>query len=63
MLRGPWNEFWCHLYKKDPSAAENNDYFGVPWAEVTDEMISKKAKELLQQGGQSPAPLLHLMVE
>ena len=63
MLQGPWNEMWCHLYNKDPESAESNDYFDVPWADVTSKMIDEKAKELLAQGGQSPAPLLHLAVE
>lgn len=63
MLRGPWNQFWCHLYNKDPDAANSNDYFDVAWKDVTDKMLVEKSKELLAQGGQSPAPLLHLMVE
>ena len=63
MLRGPWNKFWCELYNKDPESPESNDYFEVAWQDVTDKMIEDKAKELLAQGGQSPAPLLHLVVE
>lgn len=63
MLQGPWNQMWCHLYNKDPESADSNEYFDVPWSEVTDKMIDEKTKELLKQGGQSPAPLLHLIVE
>ena len=63
MLRGPWNKLWCELYNKDPDSPESNDYFEVAWKDVTDEMIQEKARDLLAQGGQSPAPLLHLSLE
>jgi glycosyltransferase involved in cell wall biosynthesis len=44
-----WHSWWCNLYNKDPNDPKNNLYFpGVVLADVTDEMIELKAKELME---------------
>lgn len=49
-----WTDFWKAMY--GPVEAQNKDpnwnpFFEVPWSEVTDEMITAKAKELEEKTG------------
>lgn len=47
-----WTAHWESLSgKKYSDTAESNMFFDLPWSEVTDEMISQKAKELASIGG------------
>ncbi|NBW06490.1 MAG: glycosyltransferase [Caulobacteraceae bacterium] len=50
--KGYWTKHWLSLYdKKVEDTAENNMFFDVPWSEVTDEMIEKRAEEIKQGTG------------
>lgn len=52
LYRDYWQNHWNGLYDKNVSdTAENNMFFDVPWAQVTDEMIETRSKELAQTGG------------
>lgn len=47
LYRDYWQNHWNALYNKSTEdTAENNNFFEVPWKDVTDEMITDKAKEL-----------------
>jgi glycosyltransferase involved in cell wall biosynthesis len=47
LYRDYWQNHWNALWNKDTSdTAENNLMFGVPWSQVTDEMIEKRAAEM-----------------
>lgn len=44
-----WKDWWAHLYDKDLSDPKNNLYFpGVPFEDVTTEMIEEKAREIAE---------------
>jgi glycosyltransferase involved in cell wall biosynthesis len=51
LYKNYWQSHWNSLWNKDASdTAENNLMFGIPWVQVTDEMIEQRAaqmKELL----------------
>jgi hypothetical protein len=52
LYRDYWQNHWNALYDKDTSdTAENNMMFGVPWKDVTDEMIETRAKEMKEKLG------------
>ena len=52
LYRDYWQNHWSGLYNKDSSdSPENNMFFGVPWSEVTDEMIKERADQLKKIGG------------
>lgn len=52
LYRDYWQNHWMRLSNLDDSdSAENNKFFGVPWSQVTDEMIAEKSKQLSQIGG------------
>jgi len=47
LYRDYWQNHWNALWDKDVSdTAENNMMFGVPWKDVTDEMIESRAAEM-----------------
>jgi glycosyltransferase involved in cell wall biosynthesis len=47
LYRDYWQNHWNDLYNKSSAdTAENNMFFGVPWADVTDEMIKMLAISL-----------------
>ena len=47
LYRDYWQNHWNALWDKDASdTAENNLMFGVPWKDVTDEMIETRAAEM-----------------
>lgn len=50
--RDYWSKFWGSMYGEDkPDTPENNVMFDVPWSQVTDEMITEKAEELVEGTG------------
>ena len=50
--RGYWQGHWESLYNiKREDTAENNMFFGRPWADVTDEEIDGLAERLAQETG------------
>lgn len=52
LYRDYWQNHWNALWDKDDSdTAENNMMFGVPWSEVTDEMIEARAKLMKERLG------------
>ena len=52
LYRDYWQNHWNALWDKDTSdTAKNNLMFGVPWSEVTDEMIDARAKEMKEKLG------------
>lgn len=52
LYRDYWQNHWLGLYNKNTDdIPENNMFFDVAWADVTDEMIKDKAEELSQIGG------------
>jgi glycosyltransferase involved in cell wall biosynthesis len=52
LYRDYWQNHWNALWDKDASdTATNNMMFGVPWAEVTDEMIDTKAAAMKEKLG------------
>jgi len=52
LYRDYWQNHWNALFNKSvEDTAENNNFFDVPWSEVTDEMIAKKAKALATETG------------
>ena len=52
LYREYWQKHWLSLYNmKIDDTAQNNMFFDVPWSKVTDEMITKRAKELENCGG------------
>lgn len=52
LYRDYWQNHWRLLWDQDASdAPENNMFFDVPWAEVSDEMIETRASELNKIGG------------
>ena len=47
LYRDYWQNHWNSLWDKDPSdSAENNMMFGVPWKDVTDDMIVQRASQM-----------------
>lgn len=52
LYRDYWQNHWNALWNKDTAdTAENNLMFGVPWKDVTDEMIESRAKEMKEKLG------------
>lgn len=52
LYRDYWQNHWNALWDKDASdTAENNMMFGVPWKDVTDEMIEHRAQEMKNKLG------------
>lgn len=52
LYRDYWTRHWNSLYNKSlEDTAETNMMFDVPWSQVTDEMIEKRAKELSEKTG------------
>ena len=52
LYRDYWQNHWNALYNKSTEdTPENNNFFDIPWSQVTDEMIKDKAKELANQTG------------
>lgn len=52
LYRDYWQDHWRSLYDQHvEDTAENNMFFDQPWHEITDEMISVRAKELAKTGG------------
>lgn len=52
LYRDYWQNHWSALWNRDTSdTAENNMMFGVPWSQVTDEMIVQKAQEMKDKLG------------
>jgi len=50
--RDHWSKFWGSMYNKSvEDTAENNKMFDLPWADVTEEMITVRAKELSEKLG------------
>jgi glycosyltransferase involved in cell wall biosynthesis len=50
--RGYWTKHWNSLYNgKLEDTAETNMMFDLPWAEVTEEMIDKRAADLKEMTG------------
>lgn len=47
-----WQRHWESLFNLQmEDTAENNNFFGKPWSEVSDEEITEKAKELAEKTG------------
>jgi len=47
LYRDYWQNHWNALWGKDASdTAENNMMFGVPWSQVTDEMLEARARSM-----------------
>lgn len=47
LYRDYWQNHWNALWDKDASdTAENNQMFGVPWSQVTDQMIDDRAQQM-----------------
>lgn len=47
-----WSRHWESLYDiKQEDTPENNKFFDVAWTDVTDEMVTSKAKELSENTG------------
>ena len=52
LYRDYWQNHWNALWDKDTSdTAENNLMFGVPWSQVSDEMIEHRAVEMKDRLG------------
>lgn len=52
LYRDYWTRHWNSLYNKSlDDTAESNMMFDVPWKEVTEEMIEKRAVELKEETG------------
>jgi glycosyltransferase involved in cell wall biosynthesis len=52
LYRNFWQNHWNALFNKSTNdTAENNMFFDVPWSEVTDDMISSRAKQLAENTG------------
>lgn len=52
LYRDYWQNHWNALWNRDTSdSAENNMMFGVPWSQVTDEMIEKRAADMKEKLG------------
>lgn len=52
LYRDYWQNHWNALWDKDASdTAENNMMFGVPWKDVTDEMIEERARLMKERLG------------
>jgi glycosyltransferase involved in cell wall biosynthesis len=52
LYRDYWQNHWNALWDKDTSdTAENNMMFGIPWKDVTDDMIESRAKEMKEKLG------------
>lgn len=52
LYRDYWQNHWNALWDKDTSdTAENNMMFGIPWKDVTDEMIEQRASEMREKLG------------
>lgn len=52
LYRDYWQNHWNALWDKDTSdTAENNLMFGIPWKDVTDQMIEQRALEMKQKLG------------
>jgi hypothetical protein len=50
--RDYWSQHWQSLYDiTQEDTVENNMFFDCPWADVTEEMIKSKAKELKSKTG------------
>lgn len=52
LYRDYWSKHWNDLSNQNTNdSSETNMFFDVPWSEVTDEMITIRAKELEKTGG------------
>ena len=52
LYRDYWTKHWNSLYNKSlADTAETNMMFDVPWANVTEDMIKKRASELAEKTG------------
>jgi len=52
LYRDYWQNHWNALWDKDTSdTAENNLMFGIPWKDVTDDMIETRAQEMKEKLG------------
>jgi glycosyltransferase involved in cell wall biosynthesis len=52
LYKNYWTKHWLSLWNCDlDDTSENNMFFDMPWAEVTDDMIREKAEQLKQIGG------------
>lgn len=52
LYRDYWQNHWNGLWGKDTSdSAQNNMMFDCPWSQVTDEMISERARLLAEKTG------------
>ena len=52
LYRDYWQNHWNALWNKDTSdTAANNLMFGIPWKDVTDEMIESRAAEMKEKLG------------
>jgi glycosyltransferase involved in cell wall biosynthesis len=52
LYRDYWTSHWRSLYDENvDDTAENNMMFDVPWSQVTDEMIEKRAEEMKKKLG------------
>jgi hypothetical protein len=52
LYRDYWTQHWVQLHGGEyVDSAEQNMMFDVPWSEVTEEMIEKRAAEFAQMGG------------
>jgi hypothetical protein len=52
LYRDYWTRHWNSLYNKSlEDTAETNMMFDLPWSQVTDEMIEKRAAELKEGTG------------
>lgn len=52
LYRDYWQNHWAALWNQDTSdTAGNNMMFGIPWSEVTDEMIAERTKLMKEKLG------------
>ncbi len=52
LYRDYWQNHWAALWDQDTSdTAKNNMMFGIPWADVTDEMIVERTKQMKEKLG------------
>lgn len=52
LYRDYWQNHWNALWDKDASdSAANNMMFGIPWKDVTDEMIEQRAAQMKEKLG------------
>ncbi len=52
LYRDYWQNHWAALWNQDTTdTAKNNMMFGIPWANVTDEMIADRTKQMKEKLG------------